>query len=59
LSLHSFFFYMGQTAGPIAYGASLAWVGKFPTLAANAVVVAILGLICARLLAGKAGERAG
>ena len=59
LSLHSFFFYMGQTAGPIAYGASLAWAGKFPTLAANAVVVAILGLICARLLAGKAGARAG
>jgi predicted MFS family arabinose efflux permease len=58
LSLHSFFFYMGQTAGPIAYGATLSWGGKFPTLAANAVVIAILGLVCARLLTGKAGARA-
>jgi predicted MFS family arabinose efflux permease len=54
LSLHSFFFYMGQTAGPIAYGVSLSWAGKFPTLAANAVVIIILGLVCARLLVGKA-----
>jgi predicted MFS family arabinose efflux permease len=59
LSLHSFFFYMGQTAGPIAYGVSLSWGGKFPTLAANAVVIMILGLVCARLLVGKAGARAG
>ncbi|ABE62555.1 major facilitator superfamily MFS_1 [Nitrobacter hamburgensis X14] len=58
LSLHSFFFYMGQTAGPIAYGVSLSWGGKFPTLAANAVVIMILGLVCARLLVGKAGSRA-
>ncbi len=54
LSLHSFFFYMGQTAGPVAYGVSLSWAGKFPTLAANAVVIAILGLVCARLLVRKA-----
>jgi predicted MFS family arabinose efflux permease len=59
LSLHSFFFYMGQTAGPIAYGVSLSWTGKFPTLAANAVVIAILGFVCARLLVGKAAKRAG
>jgi predicted MFS family arabinose efflux permease len=58
LSLHSFFFYMGQTAGPIAYGVSLSWTGKFPTLAANAIVIAILGFVCARLLVGKAGARA-
>lgn len=58
LSLHSFFFYMGQTAGPVAYGVSLSWAGKFPTLAANAVVIAILGLVCARLLAATAGSRA-
>jgi predicted MFS family arabinose efflux permease len=59
LSLHSFFFYMGQTAGPIAYGVSLSWAGKFPTLAANAVVITILGLVCARLLVGKAGASVG
>ena len=58
LSLHSFFFYMGQTAGPIVYGVSLSWAGKFPTLAANAVVIAILGLACAGLLTGRAASRA-
>jgi len=50
---------MGQTAGPIAYGASLAWAGKFPTLAANAIIIAILGLVCARLLVGRTGSSTG
>ena len=54
LSFHSFFFFMGQTAGPIAYGISLSGAGKMPTLAASAVIIAILGFVCARLLAGKA-----
>ncbi len=54
LSLHSFFFYMGQTAGPIAYGVGLSLAGKLPTLAASAVVITILGFVCARLLTRKA-----
>jgi predicted MFS family arabinose efflux permease len=58
LSLHSFFFYMGQTAGPIAYGLGLSLAGKLPTLAASAVIITILGFVCARLLARKAGARA-
>ena len=32
LSLHSFFFFMGQTIGPIAYGFGIGHVGKIPTL---------------------------
>jgi hypothetical protein len=50
LSLHSFFFFMGQTVGPIAYGFGIKNVGKVPTLLTSAVVMIALGMACARLL---------
>src|SRR5260370_39987355 len=50
LSLHSFFFFMGQTLGPIAYGLSIQHVGKVPALLASAVIIIALGFACARLL---------
>src|SRR5258707_213516 len=50
LSLHSFFFFMGQTVGPIAYGFGIQNVGKVPTLLASAVIIVALGFACARLL---------
>jgi predicted MFS family arabinose efflux permease len=50
LSLHTFFFFMGQTIGPIAYGIGIQNVGKVPTLLAGAVVISALGFACARLL---------
>jgi predicted MFS family arabinose efflux permease len=50
LSLHSFFFFMGQTVGPIVYGFGIVNVGKIPSLLTSAVVMVILGLVCARLL---------
>jgi predicted MFS family arabinose efflux permease len=50
LSLHSFFFFMGQTIGPIAYGFGILNVGKIPTLLSSAVIIVVLGLVCARLL---------
>jgi predicted MFS family arabinose efflux permease len=50
LSLHSFFFFMGRTIGPITYGFGILNVGKIPTLLASAVVVIALGMVCARLL---------
>jgi len=50
LSLHSFFFFMGQTIGPIAYGFGLIHAGKMETLLTSAVVMTALGLACARLL---------
>jgi predicted MFS family arabinose efflux permease len=50
LSLHSFFFFMGQTVGPIAYGFGIQNVGKTPTLLTAAAVMVALGIACARLL---------
>ena len=50
LSLHSFFFFMGQTVGPIAYGFGIQHAGKSPTLLASAVVMVALGIACAQLL---------
>ncbi len=54
LSLHSFFFFMGQTVGPLAYGFGLQHAGKLPTLFASAAVMVVLGLVCARLLKPRA-----
>ena len=50
LSLHSFFFFMGQTVGPIAYGFGIQNVGKIPTLLTAAAMMVALGIACARLL---------
>jgi predicted MFS family arabinose efflux permease len=50
LSLHSFFFFMGQTIGPIAYGFGILHAGKTPTLVTAAAVIVVLGFVCARLL---------
>jgi predicted MFS family arabinose efflux permease len=50
LSLHSFFFFMGQTVGPIAYGFGIQHAGKMPTLFTAAAVMIALGFVCARLL---------
>jgi predicted MFS family arabinose efflux permease len=50
LSLHSFFFFMGQTVGPIAYGFGILHAGKLPTLLTSAVIITVLGFVCARLL---------
>ncbi|MGY4308500.1 DHA1 family inner membrane transport protein [Bradyrhizobium sp. USDA 4369] len=50
MSLHSFFFFMGQTVGPIAYGFGLAHGGKQPTLFIAAALMVALGFACAALL---------
>src|SRR5450755_4757179 len=50
LSLHSFFLFMGQTIGPLAYGFGILNVGKIPTLLVSAVVIIALGMVCVRLL---------
>ncbi|OKO70172.1 MFS transporter [Bradyrhizobium sp. NAS96.2] len=54
LSLHSFFFFMGQTVGPIAYGFGLQHAGKTATLVSAAAVMVVLGFICARFLKQRA-----
>ena len=58
MSLHSFFFFMGQTVGPIAYGFGILHVGKTPTLLTSAVIITGLGFACARLLRQKRPEDA-
>jgi len=53
LALHSFFFFMGQTVGPIAYGFGIQTVGKVATLLTSAVIITALGFACAQLLRQK------
>ncbi|MGB3272068.1 MAG: MFS transporter [Xanthobacteraceae bacterium] len=50
LSLHACFFFLGQTAGPIAYGFGLDHLGKLVTLIISAGIVMLVGLFGARLL---------
>ena len=59
LSLHSFFFFMGQTVGPIAYGFGIQHAGKIPTLLTSAVIIIALGFACARLLRQRRPADAG
>src|SRR6185437_6450302 len=54
LSLHSFFFFMGQTVGPIAYGFGLEQGGKMTTLVTAAACMMALGLVCAGVLRQRA-----
>jgi predicted MFS family arabinose efflux permease len=50
LSLHSFFFFMGQTVGPIAYGFGILNAGRIPTVLTSALIIVALGVACAGLL---------
>ena len=50
VSLHAFFFFMGQTIGPIAYGFGIQHAGKAPTLLIAGTVMIALGFACAKLL---------
>jgi predicted MFS family arabinose efflux permease len=59
LALHSFFFFMGQTVGPIAYGFGIQHAGKTTTLLTSAVVITALGFTCARLLRQRPPADAG
>jgi predicted MFS family arabinose efflux permease len=58
LSLHSFFFFMGQTFGPIAYGFGIHTAGKIPTLLTAAAIMIALGFACAKLLRQRAAADA-
>jgi predicted MFS family arabinose efflux permease len=59
MSLHSFFFFMGQTVGPIAYGFGIQHAGKTTTLLTAAVIITTLGFACARLLRQRSPADAG
>jgi len=47
---HSMFFFLGQAAGPVVYGAGLTSVGITPVLAVGAVALAATGWTCALCL---------
>lgn len=53
MSLHSFFFFIGQTTGPIAYGFGLSHLGKVPTLLIGGATMLALGLVLARILRAR------
>ena len=50
LSLHSSFFFTGQAIGPIYYGFTFEHLGLHIPPLFGAVVIAIVGLVCARFL---------
>ncbi len=50
MSLHACCFFMGQTVGPLAYGAGLHYVGKMPSLLISGALIFVLGFFCTRFL---------
>lgn len=50
VSLHAFFFFLGQAAGPVAYGFGLEHFGTQPTLFASAAIILMVGIVSATLL---------
>ena len=62
LTLHSLSFFMGQSAGQIAYGVGRLQPGKLPTMLASGAVILVVVLACARWRRRskrRAGRRAG
>jgi predicted MFS family arabinose efflux permease len=57
VSMHSFSYFMGQAAGPLAYWAGIATIGPSATLAIGAAIMAAVGFAVARLLHGPAPPR--
>jgi predicted MFS family arabinose efflux permease len=57
VSMHSFSYFMGQAAGPLAYWAGIATIGPSATLAIGAAIMAAVGWAVARLLHGPAPLR--
>ena len=50
MALHSFFFFLGQSIGPIFFGFGIFNIGKIPTVLTAAAIMVALGLTCARWL---------
>ena len=44
---HSFFFFLGQAAGPVVYGIGLNSVGVTPVLLSGAAILTVTGWLCA------------
>jgi predicted MFS family arabinose efflux permease len=50
MALHSFFFFIGQSVGPVVYGAGLGSIGIRPVMVFGAAVLAGVGFMCAHWL---------
>jgi len=50
MALHSFFFFLGQAAGPIIYGIGAKTIGITPVLLFGAVVLVAVGFTCGQWL---------
>jgi MFS transporter, DHA1 family, inner membrane transport protein len=50
MSLHSLFFFMGHSAGPVLYGIGFAYLGAGPSVLLGGLVMLVTGLMCARFL---------
>jgi predicted MFS family arabinose efflux permease len=50
MALHSFFFFLGQAAGPIVYGIGLSTIGIRPVMVFGAAVLVGVGFMCAHWL---------
>jgi len=59
VSLHAFFFFLGQAAGPPLFGLGFAALGPAATFLMAAAVMSALGLILAKLLTGTAAVSRG
>jgi predicted MFS family arabinose efflux permease len=55
MSLHSFFFFIGHASGPVLYGLGFVKLGSAITISIAAVIVMLVGFVCARLLRERTG----
>ena len=53
MSIHSFFFFIGHASGPVLYGLGFMKLGPALTISLAAIIVMLVGLLCARLLREK------
>ncbi len=53
LSLHSFFFFMGQTVGPIAYGFGLGMPARCRPCSTSAAIMVVLGVVSRQAAASQ------
>lgn len=56
VSLHSLFFFMGHSAGPVLYTLGFAYLGASPSVMIGGVVMLGVGLMCARYLRRRRGD---
>ncbi len=50
VALHAMFFFLGQGAGPVVYGLGFATLGETASLCISAMLMLVLGLVCASKL---------